>query len=355
LFALSFGLSQCAGAEVTGAISGYDRPLIVATKEAPPFAVKLPDGDWYGLSIELWEQLAAELGLDFDYVELTLPEMLDRVENGTVDIGLSALTITADRESRMDFSYPYYEGGLGIAVTANRESLIWGVLTRLLSWQFLSVVAALAGVLSIAAFFVWIFERRANPDQFGGSRLQGLGAGFWWSAVTMTTVGYGDKAPRSLGGRLIALIWMFAGIIIISSFTAGIASSLTASQVAVDQLRTKSLDSLSIATVERSTGEEFSRSTGLRYQTYPDVESALEAVHKNKAQAVIYDLPLLRHHLMKHSEWEVEILNRILVRESYGIALPPDSALREPLNRTLLEALRTPEWQALRLQYLGGQ
>ena len=50
----------------------------------------------------------------------------------------------------------------------------------------------------------------------------------------MTTVGYGDKAPVTVMGRLIGLIWMFAAIIIISSFTAAIAASLTVSELGSD-------------------------------------------------------------------------------------------------------------------------
>jgi ABC-type amino acid transport substrate-binding protein len=170
----------------------------------------------------------------------------------------------------------------------------------------------------------------------------------------MTTVGYGDKAPRTVGGRAVALIWMFSSIIIVSSFTAGIASSLTASQVATEQLKSLPLGSLVVATVEGSTGEDFSRSLGVPVHTFPDVEQALEAVHHGEAQAIVYDLPLLTHYLRQHPEWKVEVLPRKLVRESYAIALPPGSPFRETLNRELLEILRTPEWQALRVEYVGS-
>lgn len=45
----------------------------------------------------------------------------------------------------------------------------------------------------------------------------------WWSIVTMTTVGYGDISPATLGGRVVASIIMFLGIGIIGTFTATIA------------------------------------------------------------------------------------------------------------------------------------
>jgi len=34
---------------------------------------------------------------------------------------------------------------------------------------------------------LWIFERKRNPEQFGGTPAQGIGSSFWWAAVTMTT------------------------------------------------------------------------------------------------------------------------------------------------------------------------
>ena len=51
-----------------------------------------------------------------------------------------------------------------------------------------------------------------------------LSDGFWWSIVTLTTVGYGDITPNSFTGRLIGILIMFLGIGIIALFTASIAS-----------------------------------------------------------------------------------------------------------------------------------
>jgi hypothetical protein len=80
---------------------------------------------------------------------------------------------------------------------------------------------------------MWWFERKRNQEQFGGGTEAGIGSSFWWSAVTMTTVGYGDKAPITFGGRVVAFLWMLIAIIIVSVFTATITSTLTVAHLDV--------------------------------------------------------------------------------------------------------------------------
>jgi voltage-gated potassium channel len=59
----------------------------------------------------------------------------------------------------------------------------------------------------------------------------------WWSFTTVTTVGYGDRYPISSEGRVIAVILMLAGIGLLGSFTALIASYFLGSQEAEDEAR----------------------------------------------------------------------------------------------------------------------
>jgi voltage-gated potassium channel len=48
--------------------------------------------------------------------------------------------------------------------------------------------------------------------------------GIWWAVVTVTTVGYGDIAPTSVQGRIVAMIVMLFGIGFLSVLTAAVAS-----------------------------------------------------------------------------------------------------------------------------------
>ena len=86
-----------------------------------------------------------------------------------------------------------------------------------------SVVVYVAGasalLVFLAALAVLDVERSAP-----GANLTGFGDAIWWAFVTMTTVGYGDFAPVTGPGRLIAGVLMLSGIALLGVVTATLAS-----------------------------------------------------------------------------------------------------------------------------------
>jgi voltage-gated potassium channel len=62
----------------------------------------------------------------------------------------------------------------------------------------------------------------AEPEQ--GPWYVRLALGAWWALVTLTTVGYGDVVPTTLGGRLVGVIVILGGVLILSLLTATVAS-----------------------------------------------------------------------------------------------------------------------------------
>lgn len=84
--------------------------------------------------------------------------------------------------------------------------------------SFGAVAAISLSVMVFAAIGVLNFEDL--PD----SNIRNAGDGFWWAFETMTTVGYGDKYPRSVEGRIIACVLMTTGAGLFGTLTGLIAS-----------------------------------------------------------------------------------------------------------------------------------
>ncbi len=88
--------------------------------------------------------------------------------------------------------------------------------------EFMSFMVIVLALVMFAGVTVYLVERKVNSEQFGS-----LIDSIWWSVVTLTTVGYGDKYPVTQTGRTIAAFMMLAGIGVIALPSGLIASALT--------------------------------------------------------------------------------------------------------------------------------
>lgn len=327
--------------------------LRIATKATQPFVMQDTDGDWAGLTRYLLDELSREVGFTYGLEAATLEEMLDGVAAGNFDAAASAITITSEREVQVDFTHPYFDTGLAIAVPARAS---WTTALRsLFTPQFLSAVGTLVLLVLGVGILVWILERRANPDEFGGSAIQGVGSGFWWSAVTMTTVGYGDKAPRSFMGRVVGLVWMFTAIIVISGLTAAITSGLTVSQLESSIRSVDDLTRVRVGALRASTSATALEEHGVDRRTFATVGGGLAALAAGEIDAMVHDEPVLRYLVRTIHGPDLQVLDVTFEPQQYGIALPPGSPLREPMNRALLEILVSQGWQTQQSRYLGSE
>uniref|UniRef100_A0A7M5WT19 Potassium channel domain-containing protein n=2 Tax=Clytia hemisphaerica TaxID=252671 RepID=A0A7M5WT19_9CNID len=78
-----------------------------------------------------------------------------------------------------------------------------------------------------AGAIVWLLEFWNNKEQFPRQIVQGIIEGWWWAYISMTTVGYGDKTPKSIPARLIAVVWILFGITLFNMYTASLTSIVT--------------------------------------------------------------------------------------------------------------------------------
>ena len=324
----------------------------VGTKMSVPFTIE-EDEAWRGVAFDLWSGIARNLEISYKVTQYqTVDELLTAVNKGEVDVAVGSITVNAQREEIVDFSHAYFTTGLGIA-TIQSDSGLWATVTNLATPEFFSAVFSLFVILAIVGAIIWLLERRKNAEQFGGTTAEGLGNGFWWSAVTMTTVGYGDKAPATLAGRIVGIVWMFASVITISGFTAAIASSITVKNLSSVVTGVDDLYRASVGTVAGSSSVDFLEKRGIRHSSYPDINALVQALANEEIQAVVYDVSLLRHKINEQGYHHLRILPDNLLAQDYALAFAENSELIEPVNRWLLRETASSDWQRLMDGYFG--
>jgi ABC-type amino acid transport substrate-binding protein len=328
--------------------------LLIGAADFPPYSMKTKEGKWEGFGIDLWKTAAKELGVEYEIREYDwLRQIRDAVQKGELDL-TTAIQVTEHNETITDLSHSYYLSGLGIALAAERHGNRWIAVTkRLVSIDTLKVVVLLILMSSIAGMIVWIFERRENREMFGGRLTEGLMHGIWWAMVTMTTVGYGDKAPKTAGGRMVAVIWMFSSIILIANYTAFITTSLTVSELSGRVNSPRDLPDVRVGSLAQSETLGYLVTVGIPVLPFENLQEGLRAVVENRIDAFVDDESQLRYLIKTEFPGQLRVLAETFNHHYMSMAMPAGSPLREPLNRALARILENDVWKRLQERYLG--
>lgn len=316
-------------------------PVRVGVVAAPPFAIEGAH-DWDGLGVHLWRDAARELNLDYTWQPLRRADAPAALGDGRVDVVIG-LVARADLEAQFDFTQPYLTAPLGLATSA-QQSLV-DLAAAFFSPRFWKIALALAVAFLVVGTLAWLFERKENDDQFGGGARRGIWAGFWWAGVTMSTIGYGDKAPVTVGGRIVALLWMLVAMAVTAVLTASLTSVLTrAETVRPDypaDLRTMQIGTVEASEVAQALGED-----RVAFQAYRSATEGLRAIEADSLEAFVYDLAVLRHVNRDALGGALRTVELGVNLQHHAFALPTGSALREPLSRLVLERTSRPAWRA---------
>ena len=84
--------------------------IVIGVKyDVPPFGFKNPQtGDVEGFDVDMGTEIANALGVEAKFTEAISDNRIPFLKDGTVDLILSTMTITTDREYEIDFSTPYF-------------------------------------------------------------------------------------------------------------------------------------------------------------------------------------------------------------------------------------------------------
>lgn len=334
--------------------SAVPEKLTVGVMHFPPFAMQKPSGEWKGLGIELLQLAARELGTALELQEYSnVRRLKDAAAHSAVDLTPAAM-VSEDLERILDFSNPYFHSGSAIATPLDGQGFgLFHVFRLLFSTTFLKVVGMLVLLWMIAGSVVWLFERKRDEEMFGERILHGLGHGIWWAAVTMTTVGYGDKAPKTVGGRCVAIVWMFASIILIASFTATITTSMTVGELKGKVRSFSDLSTVRVGSLVDSEHFGYLTKEGITAIPFMRIEDGLQAVAESRIDAFVHDEAILKYLTRTGYATRVQVLPETFNDYYIAMVMVPGSTLREPLNRALLGVIKKDEWRRILKKYFG--
>ena len=269
------------------------------------------------------------------------------------------MAITGSREEVVDFTLPVLDSGLTIlAPTRDSQNIGDRILTffdAIASSDLPWLLAVFGIAVLIAAHLVWLLERHHNPD-FAVPYRKGIWDSFYWSVVTMSTVGYGDKVARRTSGRVLALVWIALGTLVFASFTAAIASSLAVSELRSDISGPSDLRGRRVATATNSAAELYLPSIAVGPVLVDNIEDAYPLLLHGEVEAIVFDAPVLDFYAAREGAGEVVTLGTDFERVQYGLMLNEgDPELRERLNLALLDLIESGVHGRLHDTWFGAE
>lgn len=328
-----------------------EESLVVEVAPFEPCVIQKDDGSLTGFDIELWDEIAKRAGINFTYRAVRFENILEDLHRGKADVGLAGISMTEAREKDIDFSFPYLNASLQIMVRADKTFDTWATLRSFLSTNVLMAFLYLLLFVIFCGHVVWFAER--GQDAISDEYFPGIFESFWWAFVTMTTVGYGDIAPRKWIGRLMAVVVMFAGIAFFGWFIAILAASVETESLKTQIRSMEDLFDVDVATKKGTTSDFALQKVNARIHYHASIAEAAKALASGKVQAVVLDKPALEYFLQRKGRNRFALVGNSFSLQHYGIAFAHKSPLREQVNQALLHLIEDGTYGILFDKYFG--
>jgi len=335
--------------------SGFEgETLRVATKPLEPF-VFVDDEPLRGFSIDYWDEVAGRLGVATEWVEFeTVAEVIVAVEAGEADVAIAGISITAEREQVIDFSQPYYNSGLQIVTQQKSSGTVRALLSLIGSGTFLVPLLFLIGLILIVSHIVWFVERGHGSDDFPTDYRKGIVEALWWSTVSVITGGEAVKDINRGLSRIVAIFWMLIGLFLLAFVTARATSVLTVAELQSDISSVEDLSGRKVGTVQATSSVNFLRAeAGIVAREYETLDDAFDRLEAGSLDAVVFDAPVVAYAVATERD-TLRLVDSIIGRDPYGIAVGQNSELLEPLNAAVIEVGRDGTLDALLDQWFGN-
>ncbi len=316
------------------------KKLRVGIAGEPPAVMKSNSEQVSGMSVEYWQELAQELDLDHDLIYYsTVEESLAALANEKLDLALGSISITSERIAQFDFTQSVTRNPLTLLLPSSPPTL-WSTIRPFLGWAFFSSLGGIWICIFIVGNLLWFAERHHNSEQFPNSYSKGVKEGMWCALATFTTVGYGDRFPVTRLGRFVAGMWMILSLVVVTSLTAGIATTLAiafSNQPSERFNSPRDLKGARVSTVGKGSAQaSWAKFYQARVSETEHLADAIKLLANGQVDGVVGDRDGLEYYLHQHPQAPYKLAHFNFGSQTYGIALSLNSPLTRKLNELLL-------------------
>ncbi len=368
-WAASPGLGQPAPAPLQNDLAqpttNLPQSLRVAIRLMQPDAFE-ENGQILGFSADIGRAIVAQMAGNQPPPAVNLQtytgvtDILTALQTGQADLGLGAIAITSQREQAFDFSHPILSAGLQIMVPAPAAQRLYPlreIINRLLQPDLVKLSAIVGLMMLIPAHIIWYVERN-NPESVieKASYFPGIFHALWWTLLAL--FGQADDMPEGPVGKLVALFWVFVGIIYLTYFTAGLTAELTVQELQGNIQGLSDLQNRPVALVADEGGQAYLEAQNLKELTqFSQPEAAYAALAAGEVEALVAPRPLLLYLKLQESntdyQADYQIVGTPFFDQFYAIAMPEGSPYRNPINQALLALRENGTYTKIYRQWFG--
>ena len=327
-------------------------PLKVGIYIHEPFVLESGKG-YQGFSIDLWKGIAGDLGRGSDFTPYpSIPDLLQAVSSGKVDVGVSGIFVTEERLKIVDFSQPFLHGGLQVMVHEKRGSSFMKVWNGLRESGHLKIFGLGICVILAATILLTLAERRWNQE-FHADWANGLAESFYHVMSIVMTGKSSHKGLPGPWGRVLAAVWIAFGVGVVAYITSSVTSIMTVNSLEGVIKGPRDLPGHRVGIIPGTVGAQYCSDQHLDTTSFSSLPEAVTTLVGKRIDAIVLDAMTLQWYDTSHPELPITEVGSIFDKKSYAFALPMGSPLRQEINKSLLKQNESGFLETLRKQYFG--
>jgi len=327
-------------------------PLKVGVYVHEPFVLATSRG-YEGFSMDLWKEIAGDLGRGSDFtVYPSIPELLNAVSSGKVDVGVSGIFVTEERLKLVDFSQPFLQGGLQVMVHEKRGSSFLKIWNGLRESGHLKIFGLGICVILLATILLTLAERRWNQE-FHPDWANGVAESFYHVMSIVMTGKSTHKGLPGPWGRVLAAIWIAFGVGVVAYITSSVTSIMTVNSLEGIIKGPQNLPGHKVGIIPGTVGAQYCTDQHLDTAPFKSLPEAVNALVGRQIDAIVLDAITLQWYDNSHPELPITEVGPIFEKKSYAFALPIGSPLRHEINKAILKQNESGFLETLRKHYFG--